>query len=55
MRIVTEQHSDGWIAYPEGMPTLWESGESEAEAIGKLVLTFQVAWKDTYRVSVDFI
>lgn len=38
--IVTEQRADDWIAYTnEHGPCTWESGRTEVEAIGKLVVT----------------
>ena len=38
--IITCKFEDGWKAYLEADPKAWEAGKSEAEAVGKLHISF---------------
>jgi len=37
--ITTEKRADDWIAFADGDRAQWEAGRTEAEAIGKLVIS----------------
>lgn len=39
--IVTEQRTHDWIAYVDGYPEVWEAGQTEAQAIGELVISLR--------------
>lgn len=39
--IITEKRSDDWIAFVAGDTTFWEAGQTEEQAIGKLVKSIQ--------------
>lgn len=37
--IITEKRAVDWVAYLKDKETTWEAGRTEAEAVGKLVIT----------------
>lgn len=39
MEYVTEKRSSDWIAYIKGHPEMWEAGETEDEAVQKLIVS----------------
>ena len=39
MKIVTKVRSEDWVAMVSTDRSIWEAGRTEAEAIGKLVIT----------------
>lgn len=41
MTIVIKKRNDGYIAYFDMHLDMWEYGDTEAEAIGKLIITYE--------------
>lgn len=39
MQITTYKATMSWMAHVTGNPSLWETGITEAEAIGKLIIS----------------
>jgi len=53
VKIIVRKRTDDWVAFLEGRAATWESGRTQEEAIGKLVITYAACWATIWPIKIE--